>query len=122
MALNLKKGSRRVLPSGAYLDDDLKVVEHLGGSRKVDIYLCKSKRLKRQVACKILREKYFSDGSVLRAIEREGQILQRMRHPNVIEGYAVEMEPDPRIVMQQLPGQDRRYRLPARQLRRFRHA
>ena len=41
----------RTFEPGHRLDSDLTVVEHLGGSRKVDVYLCRSKRLKRLVAC-----------------------------------------------------------------------
>lgn len=36
---------------------------------------------------------------------REGELLLQLKHPNVIEGYGVELEPLPRIVMQYLPGQ-----------------
>lgn len=105
MPLNLTKGKKRILAPGTFLNDDLRVVDHLGGSRKVDVYLCKSKRLKRLVACKILRKKYGSEPSVVKAILREGRILENMRHPNVAAGYGIEMEPQPHIVMQQIDGQ-----------------
>ncbi|MCH7984137.1 MAG: serine/threonine protein kinase [Chloroflexi bacterium] len=105
MPLNLTKGKKRILAPGTFLNDDLRVVDHLGGSRKVDVYLCKSKHLKRLVACKILRKKYGSERSTVKAIVREGEILQRMHHPNVAGGYRVEMEPLPHIVMQQIDGQ-----------------
>ena len=35
----------------------------------------------------------------------EGQRLLRLRHPNVIEGYTVELLPYPRVVMEYLTGQ-----------------
>jgi serine/threonine protein kinase len=93
-----------ILESGDALDDDLRVIEHLGGSRKVDIYLCRSKERGELVACKVLRPEYRIDYRSLSAVLREGELLLKLRHPNVIEGYRVELEPDPRIVMQRLPG------------------
>jgi serine/threonine protein kinase len=93
------------LEAGFHLDGDLTVVDHLGGSRKVDVYLCRSRRLKGLVACKVLRPEYCIDFSALEDILHEGQILQRLRHPHVIEGYGVELEDHPRIVMQHLTGQ-----------------
>ena len=94
-----------VLEPGSELDSDLAVVDYLGGSRKVDVYLCRSKRLKGLVACKVLRREYCTDLSALEAILEEGEILQRLRHPNVVEGYDIELEDHPRIVLQYLPGQ-----------------
>lgn len=94
-----------VFDEGHRLDSDLTVVDHLGGSRKVDIYLCRSKRQRGLVACKVLRSEYLIDFSALEAVMHEGQVLCDLRHPNVIEGYRVELEPQPRIVMQHLRGQ-----------------
>ncbi len=94
-----------ILESGERLDEDLTVLDHLGGSRKVDIYLCRSRSLKRLVACKVLRPEYCIDFSSLEDILQEGEILMDLRHPNVVEGYGVDLEDYPRIVMQYLPGQ-----------------
>ena len=69
--LTKSSGSKRILAPGTVLNDDLLIVDHLGGSRKVDIYLCRSKRLDGHVACKILREKYASHESSVKAILRE---------------------------------------------------
>ena len=94
-----------VLEPGFWLDDDLRIIRHLGGSRKVDIYLCRSRRLKGVVACKVLRPEYRINFSALEDILHEGQLLQRLRHPNVIRGYGVELEDHPRIIMEYLTGQ-----------------
>ena len=99
------KHSYDVLDSGSYIDSDLLVLDHLGGSRKVDTYLCQSQKLKTVVAVKVLRPEYRIDFSSLEDIMEEGQKLCRLRHPNVIQGYAVELLPHPRIVMQYLGGQ-----------------
>ena len=81
------------------------MVGHLGGSRKVDVYLCRSKRLKRLVACKTLSPSYWTDFSALEAIMHEGQILRRLNHPNVVRAFRVELQDNPRIVMEHLTGQ-----------------
>lgn len=103
--LRKNSGSKRIFAPGTALNDDLLVVDHLGGSRKVDIYLCRSKRHDGHVACKVLREKYASNESSVNAILREGQILQQLRHPNVVKGFGADLTPTPHIVMQRLPGQ-----------------
>ncbi len=95
-----------MLERGFALDDDLTIVDHLGGSRKVDIYLCRSSGLEKLVSCKVLRPEYCIDFSSLEAVIQEGQILLGFRHPNVINGYGVELEQHPRIVMQYLKGQN----------------
>ena len=95
----------RAFEPGYRLDGDLTVVEHLGGSRKVDVYLCRSKQLKRLVACKTLGRNYWTDFSALEAIMHEGQILRRLNHPNVVRAFRVELEDNPRIVMELLTGQ-----------------
>jgi hypothetical protein len=41
------------LDDGYRFDDDLRIVEHLGGSRKVDVYLCHSTPIKTLVTCKV---------------------------------------------------------------------
>jgi eukaryotic-like serine/threonine-protein kinase len=102
-----KKPRKRgpVLKSGTALDQDLTVVGHLGGSRKVDLYLCRSKRLEGIVAVKVLRPEFRLHFNSLDAIREEGEVLQLMRHPNVIAGYGMELEDHPRVVMQHLEGE-----------------
>ena len=108
----MKKPSRKELPDvsvfkpGSHIDDDLTVLDHLGGTRKVDVYLCRSKSLKRQVACKILLPGKLDDSIVRNGLMKEGEILRQLRHPNVIEGYGVYLEPRPRIVIELLEGEN----------------
>ncbi len=94
-----------VFDPGDRLDEDLRVIEHLGGSQKVDLYLCRSSSRKGLVACKVLRAPYTVDYSSLEAVMDEGQRLLSLQHPNVIEGYAVELLPYPRVIMEYLDGQ-----------------
>ncbi|MFC1874424.1 serine/threonine protein kinase, partial [Chloroflexota bacterium] len=91
---------------GSRVDSDLTVIDHLGGTRKVDIYLCRSRNLKRLVACKLLLPRDRKKKTDRDALIKEGQILQKLRHPNVIEGYGVFLEPYTRIVIEYLQGQN----------------
>lgn len=102
--MQLERGE--IYEAGYRLDDDLTVIDHLGGTRKVDIYLCRSRSLKKQVVCKILRREYCIHFKSLQAVVREGDLLSRMDHPNVMHGYSFELEPAPRIVMDYVGGQD----------------
>ena len=84
-----RKRPKPIYGKGVWLDDDLKIVDVLGGSRKVDVYLCESKSLKGDVVAKMLRPEHRNDDASLRAVQREGDILLKMSHPNVIEGHEV---------------------------------
>lgn len=94
-----------MLEPGFWLDHDLRIIRHLGGSRKVDVYRCRSEHLDMLVTCKVLRPEYCIDYSALEAMQQEGEFLLRLHHPNVVEGYGVELEDYPRITMQHLTGE-----------------
>ena len=91
---------------GSRIDNDLTVIDHIGGTRKVDVYLCRSKSLKRRVACKMLLPDDRISSTIRDALIKEGQILQQLRHPNVIAGYGVYLGPRTRIVIEYLEGQN----------------
>ena len=102
--MNLERGE--IYEAGYRLDDDLTVIDHLGGTRKVDIYLCRSRSLKMEVACKILRREFCIHFKSLEAVIKEGEMLSNMDHPNVMRAYSFELEPAPRIVMDYVGGSD----------------
>ncbi len=97
--------SRKTVPAGVWLNPDLKVLGHAGGSKKVDIYICRSKRLGHEVACKILLPEIAEDKTAVAALMREGSFLQRLHHPNLIQGFGTGTDPRPFLVMQFIPGQ-----------------
>ncbi len=100
-----RPGRAPALKSGEWIDDDLMVTDHLGGTRKVDLYLCRRTRLKDFAACKVLRPEFRVDLKCREAVLQEGEMLMQLRHENVVEGYGVELEKRPRIVMEHLRGQ-----------------
>lgn len=101
-----KNLSRTHIKIGSRIDNDLTVIDHIGGTRKVDVYLCRSKSLKRIVVCKVLLPDHRISSTIGDALIKEGQILQQLRHPNIIEGYGVYLEPYTRIVIEYLEGQN----------------
>ena len=90
---------------GFHIDHDSTVIEHLDGSRKVDIYLCLSKSHKELIAHKVLNVQYTIYFSSLETVMAEGEILGVTSHPDVIAGYDVELEPYLRLIMEYLDGQ-----------------
>lgn len=93
-----------LLAPGARLCEDLTVLRHVGGSRRMDIYLCRSRRYKGHVACKVLRYPWRAQYEGLEAFVREGNVLMELRHPHIVEGYDVSLEGRPHIVMEHLSG------------------
>ena len=76
----------------------------MAAAAKVDMYRCHSEGLDMLVTCKVLRPEYCIDYSALEAMQQECEFLLRLHHPNVVEGYGVELEDYPRITMQHLTG------------------
>ncbi len=100
-----KKKRPDVFKSGMKLGKDLRVVEHLAGSKVVDVYLCRHFKMSDYVVVKLLGKKLRKDADAARALMREGEILNKLRHPNIVEGYGGSLEPIPHIIMQHLGGQ-----------------
>lgn len=94
-----------ILRSGASIGDDLRVLAHLTGSRRVDIYLCKSRSRRELVACKVLREELRSDPIERRAIQREAEAVRCFDHPNVIQGLPAATNGLPCVVLEYLEGE-----------------
>jgi serine/threonine-protein kinase len=67
----------------------LKIIEHVGSGTFGDVYRAWDRRLDREVALKILRRYESEDGAASTVIE-EGQLLARVRHPNVVTVYGAE--------------------------------
>src|SRR5262245_54408272 len=70
---------------------DLSLVERLGGGSFGDVYRAWDRHLEREVALKLLRLAEVSDDPQSSRIVREGRLLARVRHPNVISVHSVEI-------------------------------
>ncbi len=86
-AAQARKGSGPAIGSWA----DLSLVERLGGGTFGEVYRAWDRNLEREVALKLLRLGEVSDDPQSSRIVREGRLLARMRHPNVITVHSAEI-------------------------------
>jgi len=68
----------------------LTLLERLGGGTFGEVYRAWDRHLEREVALKLLRVDEASDDLQNSRIAREGRLLARVRHPNVITVYGVD--------------------------------
>ncbi len=77
----------------------------IGQGGMADVYLAYDQILNREVAIKILREKFSSDTMSLVRFQREASAASRLNHPNVVDIYDVgEWEGMHYIVMEYVKG------------------
>nr|MBA2529478.1 Stk1 family PASTA domain-containing Ser/Thr kinase [Euzebyales bacterium] len=95
--------SRRVL-SGRYVLRGL-----LGQGGMADVELAYDEVLDRQVAVKILHQRYSDDPSFLERFKREARAAASLNHPNMVAVYDTgEQDGRPFIVMEYVPGRSLR--------------
>jgi len=66
------------------------VSDLLGAGGMGEVYRATDKKLKREVALKILPEVFAGDPSLLARFEREAQVLALLNHPNIASIYGLE--------------------------------
>ncbi|HUG05395.1 MAG TPA: serine/threonine-protein kinase [Candidatus Limnocylindria bacterium] len=71
------------LAAGASIDDDLVVVERLGGGRRYEVYRATDRRTGGDVAVKVLRPALVADRSARDAFAREVTIATGLAHPHL---------------------------------------
>jgi TolB-like protein/Flp pilus assembly protein TadD len=70
---------------------ELSLIERLGGGTFGEVYRAWDRHLEREVALKLLRLDDLHDDPQTSRIAREGRLLARIRHPNVITVHGVEI-------------------------------
>jgi serine/threonine protein kinase/tetratricopeptide (TPR) repeat protein len=68
----------------------LRLLEHVGRGSFGDVYRAWDTRLDREVALKLLRRGDHDDDSRASTVIKEGRLLARVRHPNVVTVYGAE--------------------------------
>ncbi|HEY3162688.1 MAG TPA: protein kinase [Vicinamibacterales bacterium] len=69
----------------------LTLLERLGGGTYGEVYRAWDRQLEREVALKLLRAQGVGDDPETSRITREGRLLARVRHPNVITVHGVDV-------------------------------
>src|SRR5215218_1286797 len=92
---------RRPLIDGRYVPGDL-----LGGGGMAQVYLARDEVLGRDVALKILRERYAHDEDFVERFKREARSAAALNHPNIVQVYdqGHTEDGDHYIAMEYVPG------------------
>ena len=94
---------------GAY-----EVVRPIAAGGMGEVFLARDVRLKREVALKILPDRYRSDAQRLARFEREAQVLASLNHPNIATLHGLESSGDLQaLVMEYVEGETLADRLAA---------
>ncbi|MCG6924023.1 MAG: protein kinase [Acidobacteria bacterium] len=67
-----------------------RITAALGKGGMGEVYRAEDTKLGRQVAIKVLPEKYISDRASLARFEREARLVAALNHPNIVTLYSVE--------------------------------
>lgn len=79
-------GSERKLEKGQFLGR-YEIIEQIGTGGMGEVYLATDQKLDRQVAIKILNEKFSQDNSNLKRFMQEAKSASALNHPNILTIY-----------------------------------
>ncbi|MFB1081158.1 Stk1 family PASTA domain-containing Ser/Thr kinase [Jeotgalibacillus sp. JSM ZJ347] len=79
---------------GKRLSGRYKVLRSIGSGGMANVYLARDMILDRDVAVKVLRMDYVSEGNMLKRFQREAQSATSLTHPNIVSMYDVGDEDD----------------------------
>ena len=113
----------RPFAPGRRLAPGVRALRHLNRSRFFDLYEGWCERRACPVVVKAMRPDRRDDRAARAALLREGRLLRRLAHPNIVRGYDVHAGPRPLVVLEAVGGETlahlverRRRRLGAREL------
>ncbi|HTP18325.1 MAG TPA: Stk1 family PASTA domain-containing Ser/Thr kinase [Solirubrobacteraceae bacterium] len=75
------------LDPGTIVDSRYKVVSRLGAGGMADVFLADDEQLGRQVALKLLYQRFAEDPGFVERFRREAQAAAGLQHPNVVSVY-----------------------------------
>lgn len=91
--------------AGALLAGRYEVVRTLGWGGMAEVYLAMDRRLGREVAVKVIRDRFAEDERFVARFRREARAAASLSHPNVVAVHDVGAhEGSPFIVMEHIPG------------------
>ena len=69
-----------------------RIISHIAKGGMGRVYLAEHAEKRRHVAIKVLPEKFLTDRKRSQYLEREVNIAQKLRHPNVVDIYGLHRE------------------------------
>src|SRR5687767_7245328 len=82
------EGGTKQLEAGTSLGH-YEIIKQIGAGGMGEVYLAKDKKLDRQVAIKILNERFSRDESNLRRFVSEARAASALNHPNILTIYDI---------------------------------
>jgi eukaryotic-like serine/threonine-protein kinase len=89
-----------------------RIIASLGKGGMGEIYRAKDLRLEREVAIKVIADRFLQDGEAQARFEREAKAVAALSHPNIVDIYELCEEEGLRFaVLELLKGETLRRRL-----------
>jgi serine/threonine protein kinase len=95
----------RPFAPGAEIAPGMRVLRHLNRSNQADAYEAWSELRACRVVVKTLRPDRRGEPSARAALLREGRLLRRLSHPNIVRGFDVHDGPRPMVFMEAVGGE-----------------
>ncbi len=95
----------RPLGTGAIVVPGVEVIAHLARSNAYDVYDAWSGERGARVAVKVVRPDRRKDEKAAGRLLREGRLLRRLSHPNLVTCYEVHAEPRAALVIETIGGE-----------------
>ncbi|MGY0231720.1 serine/threonine-protein kinase [Longispora urticae] len=93
------------LGPGRILAGRFRLEDELGYGGTASVWRGRDLRLDRPVAVKVLRRSGFTDPAAVLRFAREARTVERLRHPNIVAGYATGTDDaDPYLVLELVEG------------------
>lgn len=95
-----------LIPAGTIIDDRYEVIEHIGDGGMGNVFKARELGLERIVAIKLIHQSLLGDDEMLNRFKREGMVLSRLSHPNLLRCYRFGLwrQNIPYIAMEYLEG------------------
>lgn len=90
------------LSPGKSLADRYEIIRELGKGGMGEVYLAEDANLKRQVAIKVLPQKFALDKERLARFEREARLLASLNHPNIATIHGLEKSDGQQFLVMEL--------------------
>ena len=95
-------GPDRPLRAGSVLGRRYRVDREIGSGTMGTVYAARDLASDRPIALKVINSSHTSDPTTIARFQREGRIVSELRHPNIVEVFAVEQVDDDWIMAMEL--------------------